>query len=195
MAIRNTLTTYGSVAKTLHWLVALLILVDYISVYFKYWFTEDGSTANMLALHLHVSTGVTVGAFVVLRVVWRLTSCTPAPLIEHKLERLTATFAHAALYFLMIAMPLTGYLFSKTVPDFGLFTLPIFGNTGLGQWLVNDMGLALNEDIRNPMRTLHRDIGGKYVFWILILVHIAAALYHHFIRKNNTLLRMLPNTR
>ncbi len=195
MTLRNTSTAYGSVAKALHWLVALFVLVDYISVYFKYWFTEDGSMVNMLALHVHVAVGVSVGGVVALRVLWRLTSCVPAPLIEHKLELLTAKIAHAALYFLMIAMPLTGYLFSKTVPDFGLFTLPVFGETGLGQWLVNDMGLALNEDIRNPMRTLHRDIGGRYVFWILILVHVAAALYHHFVRRNNTLVRMLPGKR
>jgi len=58
--LRNSATHYGSIARTLHWLTALLFLLAYIAVYYRQWFTEARTPENWTALQLHLSFGVTL---------------------------------------------------------------------------------------------------------------------------------------
>ena len=68
--LKNTLENYGLVAKTIHWLTALLFLGAYASVYFRHWFTEAKTPENRTALQLHLSFGISVGVLVILRIIW-----------------------------------------------------------------------------------------------------------------------------
>lgn len=189
--LRNSATHYGSVARTLHWLTALLFLLAYIAVYYRQWFTEARTPENWTALQLHLSFGVTIAVLVILRVYWRLTNrqpdAEPGSVLMHK----AAHVGHLALYAVLIIMPVTGYLGTGVATEyFFLFDIPKFADTWLFQVLVaNGMGLSF-EQFEVPMDFIHKE-GGAYLVWLLILGHAAAAFYHHLKLKDRTLQKML----
>ena len=75
--MKNTHKDYGLIAKTIHWLTALLFLGAYLSVYYRHWFTEVKTPENWNALQIHLSFGVTISVLVLLRVIWRLMNIAP----------------------------------------------------------------------------------------------------------------------
>ncbi|HEY0924331.1 cytochrome b [Rheinheimera pacifica] len=189
--LRNSASHYGYVARTLHWLTALLFLLAYISVYYRQWFTEARTPENWTALQLHLSFGVTIAVLVALRVYWRLTNPQPQPEPGSALMHKAAHLGHIALYGVLIVMPLTGYLGTGVATEyFFLFDIPKFADTWLFQTVVaNGMGLSF-EQFEAPMDFIHKQ-GGAYVVWLLILGHAGAAFYHHLKLKDRTLLKML----
>ena len=98
------------------------------------------------------------------------------------------------LYAVMIIMPLTGYLGTGVNTEFFfMFDVPKFESTPLFSALVSDgLGLTFKE-FEEPIDFIHKDILGAWLVWLLILGHFAAALYHHFIKKDKTLLKMTVN--
>lgn len=191
---RNSPTHYGSVARTLHWLTALLFLLAYSTVYYRQWFTEVRTPENWTALQLHLSFGVTIAVFVMLRVYWRLNNPPPEAEPGSPLMHKAAHLGHLTLYAVLIIMPITGYLGTGVATEyFFLFDIPKFADTWLFQTVVaNGMGLSF-EQFEAPMDFIHKE-GGAYFVWILILGHAAAALYHHIKLKDRTLRKMLkPN--
>jgi cytochrome b561 len=191
MRIRNTINNYGSIAKWLHWGTAILFFGSYISVYYRHWFTEDKTPENWIALQLHLSIGVTIAVVVALRVIWRITNRVPDFEPGTKLEHLAAHAGHYALYAVMIIMPVTGYLGTKVDTEyFFIFDIPMFESTQLFDSLVRD-GLGITfEEFEAPLDFIHKQILGKWLVWFLILGHVLAALYHHFVKKDRTLHKM-----
>ncbi len=191
MAIRNTAENYGSIAKWLHWSTALLFLASYCSVYYRQWFTEAKTPENWTALQLHLSVGVTIGVIVVLRILWRIMNRRPDPEPGTRLEHLAAHWGHYALYAIMVIMPVTGYLGTGVATEyFFLFDIPKFEDTSLFTAVVSE-GLGMTfEQFEAPIDFIHKDIFGSWLVWLLILGHISAALYHHWVKKDRTLYRM-----
>jgi len=191
MSTRNTIDSYGVISKWLHWTTAILFLLSYISVYYRHWFTQEETPSNWIALQLHLSVGVTIAVIVVLRIVWRLKN--PAPGLEPgtKWEHLIAHAGHYALYIVMIVMPITGYIGTSVNTEFFfIFDVPKFEDTAMYQYLVvNTLGLSF-EQFERPIDYIHKNILGAWLVWILILGHVSAALYHHFVRKDATLRKM-----
>jgi cytochrome b561 len=178
MAIRNTTRTWGSLSKALHWLIVLLII--------NQWFIAERAEelkglAKLEALAWHKSFGMTILMLAVLRLVWRLMNPTPDLSTETKpWERVLAKISHFLLYALIFAMPLTGWMMSSAknypVSWFKLFQFP-------------DL-VAPAEQTFHQMNDLHH-----LLFAVLVsvaLLHVAGALKHHFIDKNDVLKRMLP---
>ena len=191
MALKNTNNSYGSIAKWIHWTIALLFLCSYCAVYYRHWFTEERTPENWLALQLHLSFGITIAAVVVLRIIWRNLNQTPDQEPGTKSAHLAAHFGHYALYAVMILMPLTGYIGTGVNTEFfNLFDIAKFESTSLYQSLVtNWMGLSF-EEFEEPIDFFHKEIMGKWAVWILILGHAMAAIYHHFVKKDRTLIKM-----
>lgn len=191
MQLKNTAKNYGSIAKWLHWTTALLFLLAYISVYYRQWFTDKQTPENWTALQLHLSFGVSIGVLVVLRVIWRISNRTPDQEPGTPLEHLAAHAGHYALYAVMIIMPLTGYLGTGVDVDyFFLFSITQFEHTWLFDVLVNrGLGLSFAE-FEKPIDFIHKQVLGQWLAWMLILGHAAAALYHHFVKKDRTLRKM-----
>lgn len=172
---------YRPVSIALHWLMLLLIAAAYVLILSRTEF-ERGSDARNLVKMLHFSVGVTIFALVWLRIVMRLhggpaPAITPAPNpMQHRLAKL----AHLALYGLMIGMPIGGVLTlgfeGDAIPYFRLFEV--------------HLPLAENEALAEQFEELH-ELGGTIGYW-LIGLHAAAALYHHYVRRDDTLTRMLP---
>lgn len=191
MTIKNTTENYGTIAKCLHWFMAVLILASYCSVYYRHWFTDKDTPENWNALHLHLSVGITIGVLVVLRIIWRLSNPQPRHEPGTALQHLAARSGHYALYALMIVMPITGYLGTGINTEFFLvYEIPGFKETAAFSTLVTD-GLGITfKAFEKPIDFIHKDIMGDWLVWILILGHIGFALYHHWFKKDRTLEKM-----
>ena len=116
---------------------------------------------------------------------------TPEPEPGSKLAHLAAHLGHYALYTVMILMPLTGYIGTGVDAEFFLlFDIAKFESTSLYQLTVtNWMGLEF-EEFEAPIDFFHKEIMGKWAVWLLIGGHAMAAMYHHVVKKDRTLIRM-----
>ena len=191
MKLKNSQESYGLIAVLLHWIVALGIIAGYVAVYYRHWFTKEKTPENWTALQLHLSFGVTVAVFVFLRVLWKAVNVKPVEAPGTRLEHLASHGMHWALYALMIVMPITGYLGTGVATEyFFLFDIPKFADTTLFKIVVESwMGLTF-EEFEMPIDFIHKN-SGAYVVWVLVALHAGAALYHHFVRKDFVLKRMV----
>lgn len=194
MSFKNTNDNYGSIAKWLHWGTAVLFLGSYISVYYRHWFTEEKTPENWTALQLHLSIGVTIAVVVALRIAWRISNRVPDLEPGTKLEHLAAHSGHYALYAIMIIMPITGYVGTGVNTEyFFIFDIPKFEDTQLFVYSVsNGLGITFKE-FEEPVDFIHKEILGAWLVWLLILGHVSAALYHHFVKNDRTLHKMTIN--
>ena len=182
MRLRNSLDRWGPVSQLLHWaIVALLAWIAWLGLTMV---DMPPTPAKINAYALHKSLGLTLLALVVLRLAWRLFAGTPEP-VPHTpawQERI-ASATHWALYGLMFAMPLSGWLFNSAsgypLQWFKQFNLPAIAGR--------------SESLADLAGELH-----EYGFWLLLLLvlaHAGAALYHHLFQGDDTLRRMLPAVR
>jgi cytochrome b561 len=176
---KNTPIRYGSLTIGIHWLMLLLFVAVYGSIELRELY-EKGSDPREALKTWHFMLGMLVFSMIWLRLAARFSG--PAPLIRPalpKLQELSGKLLHLALYALMIGMPLTGWLLlsaaGKPIPFFGL-QLPAL--------------IAENKDLASQIKELHEAVGTTGYF--LIGLHAVAALYHHFIQRDNTMTRMLP---
>ena len=179
MAGTYSVNRYTSTAIALHWLAALLIFATFtLGVYMH----ELGFSPFKLKLvSYHKWIGVTIFLLTVARLAWRATH-TPPPLPETipPWQQRAAHGLHFMLYMLLLVIPISGWLMSsaKGVPVvyLGLVQLP-------------DL-LSKDKALGDLLEEVHQAL----VFGMLLLVglHIAAALKHHFIERDATLHRMLP---
>ena len=178
MPFRNTTHAWGSLSKAFHWLIVLLIINQWVIAERA---DELKGLAKLEALAWHKSFGMTVLMLAVLRLAWRLMNPVPELATETRpWERLLAKVSHVLLYALIFAMPLTGWMMSSAknypVSWFKLFQFP-------------DL-VAPAEQTFHQMHDLHH-----LLFNVLVgvaLLHVAGALKHHFIDRNDVLKRMLP---
>lgn len=191
----NTASSYGSVAKWLHWLTALWILAAYVLVlYLEYVLHGEGPLRSPI-IRLHKAIGASVLVFVVLRLWWRIKN--PSPALPESMPAWQVKISHAThflLYAFLIAMPLSRYLGNGGGVSFGVFSIPSFPNTMLGSWLLGVLNISF-EQWEVPFDYFHYKLAGPFLFWIMIAAHAGAALYHHYVEKDDVLRRMLPARR
>ncbi len=179
MILKNTVDSWGAVAKSFHWLLALLI-------FFQLALGTIAEEARLSPLKLdlfvwHKSIGVTILLLVILRLAWRLNNPLPSmpagtPAWETKLARI----GHILLYVLMFAVPMTGWWVSDTsrIPFKAFWLVP-----------VPDLMVA-NRDMSELAGEVHGAL--TKLLLLVVVIHIAAALRHHFLLRNQVLTRMLP---
>ncbi len=174
-----TVARYSGVAIALHWLMALMILGS-IAVGL-YMVELDLSPQKLKLYSWHKWAGVTIFLLACIRVLWRLAH--PAPPLPANLPRWQHTVAHAthlAIYLLLFAIPLSGWLMSSA---FG------FQVVYLGVLPIPDL-LAKNKALAEQLKELHEVL--NFTLWILLFLHVVAALKHHVIDRDCILHRMLP---
>lgn len=176
---RNTQERWGSIAKLLHWLVVVLILAQFVLASIA----EDLPLGmeKIATLARHKSVGITILALAVLRVLWRLLNPTPAPPpASRRWERRLAAGVHWGLYAAIFLLPLSGWMMSSArnfpVSWFGLLTLP-------------DL-VGADPGIYAAMHEAHEILGTLLL--VLAAAHVAGALRHHFLKRDDVLRRMLP---
>ena len=165
---------YTLIARILHWLTAVLVL-GMIPVGLLIANFDMGPLYN-----LHKSVGPLVLLLVIIRLLYRFKH-PPPPLPDDILpvQKLAAHFTHWALYALVITQSLVGWIgtsaYPAPVPFFGLFNLPPL-------W-------TENRALSDKLFVLHFWIG--IALALIICMHVGAALFHHFIRKDRVLMRMV----
>lgn len=179
MNLKNSTLRYGSFSIGIHWLMLLLFVAVYGTIELHELF-EKGSDPREALKTWHFMLGMLVFMLVCLRLAARLSGPTPTITPElPKLQQLSATLLHLALYLLMIGMPLTGWLMlsaaGKPIPFFGLELPALIGE---------------NKALAKQIKEVHEFVGTTGYY--LIGLHAAAALYHHYLKQDNTLTRMLP---
>ena len=185
----SSLTRYGNVAIALHWLIALGVIANIaLGLYFADLPRSDPD--KFLLVQTHKSIGLTVLVLSLLRVGWRLMHPVPAlPASMPLLMRVAARTTHFLLYVLIVAIPFTGWALVSSSP-LGLPTL-YFGQFSWPQlpWLV-DLPRATKKLVSHEFGTIHVLLAWSAI--VLVPIHILAALYHQFVRRDDVLARMLP---
>lgn len=179
MQIRNTAERFGLVAKSLHWLTLILLIAA---------FTLAISMVNMpfsprkLEFYSwHKWVGVTIFLVAILRLGWRFANpVPPAPPNTPAWQRRLAGLSHTALYAILIIMPVTGWIMSSAlnlpVVYLGLIPMP--------------SPFGVNRELGEAMKVVHLALA--ITLLMLIAVHVAAAIYHHFALRDDVMRRMLP---
>jgi cytochrome b561 len=191
MTLRNSRLRYGSVAMLLHWLIALLVLVNLcLGIYMSDLPRTDAS--RFMLYQFHKSVGLTVLVLSILRLAWRLVNpIPPLPQGMSPLLRLSGHVSHFLLYFLIVSIPLAGWAMVSSspiglaTPYFGLFSWP---NISYLATLPTATKVA-NEDMFHDTHAVL-----AYSALALVALHISAALYHQFVRRDDVLKRMFPGT-
>ena len=179
MPIRNTAERFGLVAKTLHWLTLVLLIAAFTLAVSMVDMPFSPRKLEFYSWHKWV--GVTIFLVVLLRLGWRLTNpVPPQPPGTPPWQQRLAGLSHAALYTILIVMPITGWIMSSSlnlpVVYLGLVHIPSpFG-----------VDRALGE----AMKVVHLSLAVALL--VLVTIHALAALYHHLVLRDDVLRRMLP---
>jgi cytochrome b561 len=179
MALRNTTERWGALSQIFHWVVVALVITQVILAKIA-----EGlplGVEKLATLARHKSVGITILLLAALRLLWRWAN--PVPLLPETLrpyERRLANFTHAALYALLFAMPISGWAMSSArgfpVSWWGLVQLPDF--------------VPASRSLYDTLHETHETLA--YALGLMVLLHVAAALKHHFMLRDDVLRRMLP---
>jgi len=179
MTIRNSKVRWGALSQLLHWLIVLLIAAQ-VALALTAKELPRGPMVRTIVGY-HKALGITILALAVIRLAWRWMNPVPAlPGTLKPYEKVLARLTHGGLYVILFAMPLSGWIASSAhgfpVRWFNLFTVPALTGKDL------PLSAAMNE--------LHYALA--IALGVIVVLHIVAALKHHFVLKDDTLRRMLP---
>lgn len=175
-----SLTRYPPLARSLHWLTVLAVLVIYGVTYLEAFFAR-GTPERGMIWWTHISVGLLLIALIAVRIPNRIFGRRPGPSREiSRPVAIASEAAHGLLYLLLIATPLVGvylaFLRGDAVTFFSLFTIP--------------SPVAVDRTFARQVIEVHETLANALV--ILALLHALAALAHHFVLKDDVLRRMLP---
>jgi len=180
-SITNSPTRYGWVAIILHWLIAIIFIGQFALGFVMVRITSQRTAFELI--QLHKSFGFLLLGLIILRIAWRLGNVAPAlPASVGGLERRTAPLAHLALYAFQLALPLSGWALVSVsmleIPSmpFNLFVMP-------------NLPLGLSDTAENFWAAVHWYLA--YAGIALVVLHIAAALRHHFWLRDSVFTRMI----
>ena len=175
MGLKNTSVTYGGVSKFLHWLIFLCILGLLIMGYLMDGITDKPLRA--MVVNMHKLVGLVVLMLVMLRIVWSLLNVKPGlSLATPRSEQWAERTVHYLLYAVMLIMPISGWVMASTKRP------PLLGRISLG--------------LPVPQSKALRDVAFDFHYWVAIAIivlvsaHVLAALYHHYVKKDDVLRRM-----
>ena len=178
---------YTGTAIALHWIVALLVIVN-VGLAWAWPLAADDMVRPLI--NTHKSIGITLLLLVTMRLLWRLTHRPPALPDHHKpWEKRAAHTAHILLYVIMFALPLSGWImdsaWAKAADNpnfwFGLFEWPRLG-------FIMTLDPVTKKSVHGLFGEMHEIAG--YILYFLVVVHIGGALKHQFLDKDRELARM-----
>jgi len=170
-------TRYSAPAIFFHWVVFLLVALAYLAIEIR---GPKGSDSRAFWMNVHLLAGTSVLVLSVLRVLWRMISRVPEPIPQATLLKWLSKLAHIALYVFIIAQPLLG-----------IMMVNMGGKPVSLDWIgVSFTLFGPDKALRPAIKAAHELLGNAFYF--VIGLHALAALYHHFIRRDDVLRRMAP---
>ncbi len=179
--LRNTRKSWGSLSRWFHWILGLAIIG---MIGFGWWMNHFSPRADRFFYRsIHADIGYVVLLLTVVRLIWRSVNPTPAlPDDTPPWQRWVARASHALLYLVTILVAMLGWAMSGARPPdknyasfFGWFDVPQFTSP-------DKVAAGVYED---------RHILFAYVLLALVLLHVAAAAWHHFVRRDRVTMRMV----
>ncbi|HKS20031.1 MAG TPA: cytochrome b [Bradyrhizobium sp.] len=180
----NSSDRYGTVPQLLHWITVILVFVAWALGTFG----DDFPRGSLRAagLLVHISAGLLILVALIMRLAWRTAVPPPSP-EPNEFNRWLGAFAnpsarlvHYTLYALLVVVPVAGIITQFARGE----ALPIFGLSEIASPWIRDKAFA------RWVKEIHEV--AAYALVILALFHATAALIHHFVFRDNTLIRMLP---
>ena len=178
MSLKNSTSTYGSITKILHWLIFLFVIVLLFVGYFAQDIGDKSIRSNII--NMHKLLGLVVLFLMLFRALWVLVNVKPAlPAETPPWQRIIERIIHLLMYIVLIAMPISGWVMTsanRKPPHFfsWILSLPVPNSKSIG----------------NNAWQVHQTIA--IIIIVLVSIHVLAAFYHYFIKKDNVLQRMLP---
>ncbi|MEO8488572.1 cytochrome b [Pseudomonas sp.] len=177
--MNTTVARYDRLTRTFHWLTAAVVIFMFASAHI--WENlEKGTPLRKGLQSVHISLGIALAVLIAARIIWRLSGGTRIKADSHPTLNLLAKMAHGLLYLLLLAQIVLGFLFrwaqGEPFSFFGLFPIPA--------------PIVIDHEWRGTLGGLHNNVA-----WAIILLaglHAVAALWHHCVKGDNTLRRMLP---
>jgi cytochrome b561 len=178
---------YTRVAMILHWLIAISIIGMLIGGKVTHSMLEQSPPPQIAfsLMQLHKSIGITILLLTLVRIAWRISHKPPALPTMAAWQTGLAHLSHYGFYLLMLALPLTGWAVVST-SKWKLPTLLYFTQI---EWPHIPFLVGRN-DLHHLMEELHEQAG--HITIALLLLHIGAALYHHYKLRDDVLRRMMP---
>ncbi|PIV33341.1 MAG: cytochrome B [Lysobacterales bacterium CG02_land_8_20_14_3_00_62_12] len=179
MPLKSSPEHWGTLTKFFHWTIAVLVIATMV---LGSWMTELAPSADKMRWYaLHKSIGLSILLLMLLRLLWRRFDQRPrpAPGLGPIASRVSRT-VHASFYLLLIAMPISGWLYNSAAN----FPLRWFG------WVHVPALVGADPMLKKIALSVHETL-----FWVilgLLVLHVAGALKHHFMDRDNSLRRMLP---
>ena len=179
--LRNTVKSWGSLSRLFHWVLGLAIIG---MIAYGWWMNHFPARADRFFYRsIHADIGYVVLLLTVIRLIWRGVNPTPAlPDDMAPWQRIAGRVTHVLLYLVTIVTAMLGWAMSGAHPAdknyaswFGLFNVPQFTSP-------DKAAAGAYED---------RHILFAYVLLALIVLHVAAAIWHHYIRRDRVALRMV----
>ncbi len=180
---------YSRTAMVLHWLIAALITVNIVLIWCVDYLPDEAARP---VIDTHKSFGITVLGLAIMRLLWRFAHRPPPlPADYPPWEKTAAHAAHIALYVLIFAMPLSGWMHDSAWKDADKFPMKLYA---LIPWprigWIADLDPQTKERMHDLFGMAHTRL--SYVLYALFVLHVAAALKHQWIDKHPELERMLP---
>jgi cytochrome b561 len=177
--IRNTELSWGMVSRWFHWILGAAIVG---MIAYGWWMNHIAPRADKLFYRsIHADIGYLLLLLMVLRLIWRGLNPTPEPAADiPRMLRIAATVNHWALYLVTIVVAMLGWAMAGArAPDysswFGLFNVPQF--------------TSVDKAAANAYEERH--ILFAYILLALIVLHVVAAAWHHFIKRDRVTMRMI----
>ena len=173
---------YDRIAKAVHWTTLLLIAVVYVTVWTSH--AVGSREQSALLVQLHRSIGVTIFALTLFRLAWRWIARIPPPPAELPLfQRVAARATEYVLYLLLLLQPALGLLNTNA------------RGQRVNFYLLGELPSVVGSDKVFAKQAMAAHEFGAYLLVALVALHAAAALFHHFVRRDNVLDAMLPGRR
>ncbi len=192
MPAQTTVLRYGSVAMTLHWLIAALIAVNLCLGFYFANIEAESDPIRFGIIQTHKSIGLTILVLSLLRLAWRLMN--PVPPLPSSMSpglKFVARATHYLFYVLIIAVPLAGWAIVSSSP---LGTPTVY--FGLFQWphisFLAELPRAQKKEYVELFEEVHELLA--YSAFGLLLLHVAGALWHQYVKHDDVMRRMLPGT-
>jgi len=180
--LTNTAERWGSISIGLHWTIAALVLLVQVPAGIIMVSVDPGTVQNV-GYNIHKTTGLVIFLLAIVRLAWRWSQ--PVPVLPADLpgwQVKAARTTHVLLYLVLFTMPVTGFLYTAM----GGFPVPFF--------MVYDLArlVPVNKPVAEWFKLAHLTL--QWVLYLTVLLHVAGALQHHFVRKDGILRRMLSST-